>query len=224
MPTRHSRVALLPLALGLLRVLYDRITGGAHFTFMDAWPLATAVIVAILFFDFLQWFHHWVRHRITAFWHFHAIHHSQRELNVFTDLRVHMGECVISEVLVFVPMFAFNLPVYAIMGVGGVRWWYARFIHANIRTNLGWGKHILVSPQFHRVHHSIEPGHRDQNFGVMLTIWDRMFGTLHRDYDIYPMTGIAEASFDPPAGFGIRSWAGNFFRMLVYPFQRLLGR
>lgn len=215
------KVALLPASIGLLRVLYDSVTGGWHFTFMDTWPLGMAILVLFFLFDFLQWFHHWVRHRVTGFWHFHAVHHSQRQMNLFTDFRVHIGDYVVADFLVFIPLFAFNIPAYAIVGVASVRWWYTRFIHANIRTNLGFGKYFMVTPQSHRVHHSIEPGHRDKNFGVVFSIWDRMFGTLHRNYDEYPATGLDEVAFEPPAGASLRAWVLNFWQMLVYPFARI---
>lgn len=181
-------------------------------------------MAAIVVFDFLQWFHHWVRHKVKAFWHFHAIHHSQTEMNVFTDLRIHSAEYLISEVVVFLPMFALGLPALAVMGVGSVRWWYTRFIHANIRTNLGPLKHVLVTPQFHRVHHSIEPRHQDKNFGVVLSVWDRMFGTMHADYEEYPATGVAGLPAEPPRGFAPAAWAKDYVRLFVYPFRELLRR
>lgn len=122
------KVALLPAFVGALKLLYDALTGNDHLTMMGGWPIAARIVAAFVLFDFLQWFHHWVSHKVTAFWHFHAVHHSQRELNVFTDLRVHSVEYMISEALVFLPMFVLGLPALAVMGVAGVRWWYTRFI------------------------------------------------------------------------------------------------
>ena len=215
------KVALIPASIGFLKVVYDAISGGWTFTFIDTWPLWLAIVVAVLFFDFLQWFHHWVRHKVTAFWHFHAIHHSQRQMNLFTDFRVHAAEYIISDILVFIPLFAFNLPTYAVIGVGSVKWWYTRFIHANIRTNLGWGKYFMVTPQSHRVHHSIEPEHQNTNFGVMFSIWDRIFGTQYKNYDVYPATGVSDLAFEPPAGNSIRAWTVHLWGMLIYPFKQL---
>lgn len=217
------KVALIPAVVGFLRILYDSVTGGYELPGMNDWSLAAKVIVAVLFFDFLQWFHHWVRHK-GPLWHFHAIHHSQREMNVFTDLRIHAGEYVIADVLVFVPMFAFGLTPLAIMGVGSVRWWYTRFIHANIRTNMGWLKYILVTPQFHRVHHSIEVRHQDKNFGVVFNIWDRLFGTMYHNYDEYPATGVEGLRFDPPRRLAPAAWARQYLQMFVYPFRTMLAR
>jgi sterol desaturase/sphingolipid hydroxylase (fatty acid hydroxylase superfamily) len=218
------KVAAIPAFVGLLKLAYDGTTGGYSVSAFDPWPMAIKVVFAITLFDFLQWFHHWVRHKVRAFWHFHVIHHAQRELNVFTDLRIHAGEYLIAETLVFVPMFALGLPALAVMGVGSVRWWYTRFIHANIRTNLGPLKHILVTPQFHRVHHSIEARHRDKNFGVVLSVWDRMFGTLHAHYDEYPATGVEGVAFEPPHSLSPAAWAKDYLRMFIHPFRALARR
>lgn len=215
------KVALLPAFAGAMKMLYDAMTGGYHTELPGGWPLGARIVAAFVAFDFLQWFHHWVRHKVTAFWHFHAVHHSQRELNVFTDLRVHAAEYLIAEVVVFVPMFALSLPALAVMGVAGLRWWYTRFIHANIRTNLGPLKHLLVTPQFHRVHHSIEPEHQDKNFGVVLSVWDRMFGTLHAGYDDYPATGVVGLPAEPPHRFAPGAWARDYAALFAHPFRQL---
>jgi sterol desaturase/sphingolipid hydroxylase (fatty acid hydroxylase superfamily) len=218
------KVAALPAVAGGFQLLYDSMTGGYVLAFLPGWPLAIQITVGVLIYDFLQWFDHWVRHKVRPFWHFHAIHHSQREMNVFTDLRVHSAEYVIGEATAFIPLIALGMTPYAVMGVGALRWWYTRLIHANIRTNFGPLKHVLVTPQFRRIHHSIEPRHWDQNFGVVFSIWDRLAGTLYRGYDEYPATGVAELSFEPPKSLSPVAWAKDYLRQIWYPFSRLLGR
>lgn len=215
------KMAVLPGYVGLLSMAYDGVTGGFAFRGSDLWPIPVTVVAAFLLSDFLNWFHHWVRHKVTAFWHFHVIHHSQREMNLFTDLRVHSVEYVIAQAITFLPLFLFPLTHPAIMGYGAVMIWFTRLIHANVRTNFGPLRHVLVSPQYHRIHHSIELRHRDRNFGVVLTVWDRLFGTLYPQYDEYPPTGVEGVDFQPPAGFTPGGWLGSFSRQLVYPFRQL---
>jgi sterol desaturase/sphingolipid hydroxylase (fatty acid hydroxylase superfamily) len=215
------KMALLPLYTGLLKVGYDKVTGGFAFRQSDAWPVLMTVVLAFLLSDFLSWFHHWVRHKVTAFWHFHVIHHSQREMNLFTDLRIHAVEYIVSHTISFIPLLMFPLDYPTIMGYGAVRIWHTRLIHANVRTNFGPLRHILVSPQYHRVHHSIELKHRDQNFGVALTIWDRMFGTMYPHYDEYPETGVEGVDFAPPSVWSPKQWAVSFWDQIVYPFRQL---
>lgn len=218
------KVALLPAVVGGLHLLFDRATGGYRIPWIVDLPLAGKVIFSVLAFDALAWFHHWVRHKVRVFWHFHAIHHSQREMNVFTDMRVHAGDYLISEAVAFVPMIASGMMPFAVMGVGAIRWWYTRLIHANIRTNFGALRHVLVTPQFHRIHHSIEERHQDKNFGVVFSIWDRLCGTLHPHYDEYPETGVAGLAFVPPATLSPWAWLNDYLRQFWYPFARLLRR
>jgi sterol desaturase/sphingolipid hydroxylase (fatty acid hydroxylase superfamily) len=215
------RVAALPAYVGLLSLLYTSVTGGYTIAAMVLVPLPVKIVAAVVIFDFFQWVNHWIRHKVRPFWHFHAIHHSQRELNTFTDLRIHSGDYVISETMAFFPMLLFGVPALAVMGVGGVRMWYARFVHANIRANFGPLRHVFVTPQYHRIHHSIEPRHQDKNFGNLLTVWDRMFGTMNRNYDEYPATGVIGLEFDPPRRFAPTAWLRDFFHIWLHPFRAL---
>ena len=215
------RVALLPAYVGLLSVVYKSLTGGFTVAAMVPVPLPVKIVAAVVIFDFLQWGNHWIRHKVRPFWHFHSIHHSQRELNTFTDLRIHAGEYFIAETIAFMPMLALGVPALAVMGVGGFRMWYARFVHANIGMNFGPLKHVFVTPQYHRIHHSIEPRHQDKNFGVILTVWDRIFGTMNRNYDEYPATGVIGLEFEPPRRLAPTAWLGDFARMFFHPFRAL---
>ena len=79
----------------------------------------------------------------------------------------------------------------------------------------------LCYPQYHRIHHSIEPRHQDKNFGVLLTVWDRLFGTMNRNYDEYPATGVIGLEFDPPRRFAPLAWLRDFLRMFLHPFRAL---
>ncbi len=215
------KVTALTGFIGLLELAFSRVAGGFSLAAFDSLPVGGKVLVSFVLADFLQWFHHRVRHRITVFWRFHEVHHAQRELNLFTDLRVHAVEYLVAQLLIFVPMLMLKLTPYA-LGVGTLMAWYTKFIHANVRTNLGPLKHVLVSPQFHRIHHSIEPRHRDKNFGVVLTVWDRAFGTLHPHYDEYPQAGLEDVWFEPPRGVSPVAWFGGLVAEVLYPFSQLL--
>ena len=216
------KMAILPAYIGFLKIGYEKVTGGFSITASDAWPLIVTIVVSFLLSDFLSWFHHWVRHKVTAFWHFHVIHHSQREMNLFTDLRVHSVEYLIAQTIMFIPLFMFPLDYPAIMGYGAVMIWYTRLIHANVRTNFGPLGYIFVSPQYHRIHHSIEPRHRDRNFGVITTIWDRLFGTIYPARDEYPQTGVDGIDFVPPGKLSPIAWVGSLVQQFVYPFRQLM--
>ena len=211
----------MPGVWGLLRYGYDHALWFLRIESVDRWPVALQIAFVILLTDLVRWFHHWVRHRVTLFWHFHAVHHSQRELNAFTDLRVHPVERIIEVAVSALPFFALKpsvaLPAVAAWGTFGI--WYARFYHANIRTNLGPLRYVLVTPQSHRIHHSPWPEHQDTNFGAILSIWDQMFGTQYRGWDEYPETGIADSGFPHERARGLRATTAAFLRQVVYPFR-----
>jgi sterol desaturase/sphingolipid hydroxylase (fatty acid hydroxylase superfamily) len=186
-------------------------------------PNSAQIIIGIFLVDFLDWARHVIQHKVPWFWYFHTIHHSQRRMNMFTDFRFHIMGPIIAKPIMLFPLYVLAFePPQAITFVV-FHMFFTRFYHANIRTNLGWLRFILVTPQSHRVHHSIESEHRDKNFGVIFSIWDHLLGTQHREYEVYPETGVDDAAFPVESeAIGmdlIRSTAGQ----LVYPF-RVIGR
>src|SRR5687767_9748386 len=98
--------------------------------------------------------------------------------------------------------------------------WLARVHHANIRTNFGPLRHLLVPPQFHRVPHSIHPRHVDRNFAGVVTFWDRLFGTYWSDSDDYPDTGIDDDRF--PFEQRTKGVVRNWLAQNAYPFVQVL--
>jgi sterol desaturase/sphingolipid hydroxylase (fatty acid hydroxylase superfamily) len=99
-----------------------------------------------------------------------------------------------------------------------------RFIHANLKINLGWLGWLLASPQFHRVHHSADPAHRDKNFGRTLSIFDHVFRTAYPSRHVYPETGIADMRYPDEHKVRLRQLPGNWFTQTVYPFAQLFGQ
>jgi sterol desaturase/sphingolipid hydroxylase (fatty acid hydroxylase superfamily) len=163
-----------------------------------------------------------VRHKVPLFWRFHTVHHSQRELNVFTDLRYHFLEYIIAKSLIFVPAYMLQLEPLTAFGIAIAIRWHTMTYHANLRSNYGLLRYILVTPQSHRIHHSVLPEHRDQNFGVVFSLWDWIFGTRHPDCESYPETGIDDDWF-PLEQQGRRvAVVTNLIRQTFYPFWLLL--
>ena len=111
-------------------------------------------------------------------------------------------------------------PVY--VGWDALTMWYARINHSNIRTNFGLLRYILVTPQSHRIHHSIEKKHQDKNFAVTFSIWDFIFGTQHLEFDEYPDTGVEDDRFPIERKNGVFAIIGTWFRQLIYPFVALI--
>lgn len=186
------------------------------------WPVYVQITAAILVAEFLIWCNHFIRHKIHTLWLFHAIHHSQEELNVFTDDRGHFIDELVGSLFTFVPFFIFQVSdIYAITVIGIYMPIHNRFVHANIKMNLGWLGWIFTSPQFHRVHHSREPEHLDKNFGVHLSIFDHLFGTACKNRNVYPATGIDDPRFPREQNIRLRQLPGNMIKQTIYPFLQI---
>jgi sterol desaturase/sphingolipid hydroxylase (fatty acid hydroxylase superfamily) len=177
------------------------------------WRAVAVFIVA----DFLYWLRHVALHKVPVFWRFHAIHHSQKQLNPFTIDRIHPGELIVSLSIWFIPMLALTTSLDAALGYYLVRRGYDAFNHSNIRTNLGPLRFVLVTPQSHRVHHSRESVHYDTNFGAILSVWDYLFRTQYRNCHVYPNTGIPDPRF--PNDSGASNPLVTLARQFLYPFR-----
>ena len=145
-------------------------------------------------------------------------------MNLFTDLRVHPIERVLEAAVSFVPFLSLQIEI-ALASFSG--WnlfgiWYARFYHSNIRTNLGILRYIMVTPQSHRIHHSLRREHQDKNFGAIFSIWDQLFGTQYRKYDEYPETGIDDAFYPYESNTTWHAQVSCLFRQLLYPCKLVL--
>ncbi len=223
--TLVAHAFVLPLHILFLRHLYDRYLGFLTLESVAAWPWLARVLLALLVTDFLFWLSHWVRHKVSVLWYFHAVHHSQRELNFFTEYRIHPLDDVFLYTIGFIPFFMVEHSFITIVAVTWVRHWHTRVYHSNIRSNFGWLRYLLVTPQSHRVHHSVEIPHRDSNFGLTFSIWDHLFGTQYRGYDEYPQTGIDDEEFPfEQAGQGRFGAVGRLVSQLLYPFEAIAKR
>jgi sterol desaturase/sphingolipid hydroxylase (fatty acid hydroxylase superfamily) len=207
-----------------LQFFYRQYLGFLTIDAVATWPEASRIVMVLLLGDFLGWLHHVIRHKVEVLWYFHTIHHSQRQLNMFTDHRVHIAEFLIADTLVLVPSQMFQLSTVSLGYFLIFIRWYTRIYHANLRTNFGPLKYILVTPQSHRIHHSIEARHFDRNFGTLFTIWDRMFGTLYPNYDEYPDTGIPDERFPLDAGGTRFRRLATYWAQTLYPFRRIYER
>lgn len=210
---------------GGLAVLYWVLDNYAPFLRIDpryttrlpTWALVVAAVVAS---DLLRWVHHYLNHKVRFLWHFHSIHHSQRELNLFTQARFHALEAVTLIPILYGPLYALNLNFDLAVWIVLLTEWHARVTHANLRTNFGPLKYALVTPQSHRIHHSLEPRHVDQNFGVLFCVWDRLLGTQWPDDNEYPATGVAD-EFPWEESVGGAHVLSNYVAQLIHPFRQI---
>ena len=217
-------VTLLGACIAPLNLAYRHLAGGTTFDltpWLGVWGVA---VVAFVIADFLGWYAHWLHHHVATLWYFHAIHHSQANLNVLSDNREHFVETVINAAIAYLPARALGLNSPDALKLASLTIYWSALIHTNLRTNLGVLRYLLISPQAHRVHHSITPEHFNTNYGTFLACWDMIFGTVHPEHDIYPATGIDDMELPelirrPDGRFGPVALANLWLRQTIHPFR-----
>jgi sterol desaturase/sphingolipid hydroxylase (fatty acid hydroxylase superfamily) len=144
------------------------------------WPYWIKVVVALLVLDLAIWVQHLALHKVPLFWRLHQVHHADRDIDVTTAVRFHPVEIALSmlwKIVVVVPLGAPPLAVFLFEVILNA---CAMFNHANIALPQ-WLDRILrllvVTPDMHRVHHSVLRREHNTNYGFNLSLWDRLFRT-----------------------------------------------
>lgn len=209
---------LLALVLPLLAVgaaIDAQANGWGLMQALDV-PLWLAVVAAVLIFDFAIWAQHLITHKIPILWRIHRVHHADRDMDVTTAIRFHPVEIALSMLLKIGLVYLLGPPAIGIVLFEIILNGTAMFNHANIRLPLWLDaivRQVLVTPDMHRVHHSVHRYEHDSNYGFSLSIWDRMFGTYIAQPDAGhdDMTVGLEWQDDQPSKLG---WS------LGLPFRR----
>ena len=212
-----------------LEPLFDAITfelrmlGIDPFNLDSLWPGVTDIpIVSFLFYlvvlDFFDYWYHRGSHKIGWWWGLHSLHHSQQDMNLWSDNRNHLLDDLGRDVFMAVIALAIGVePSQYVLLVVASRMQQS-LQHANVRIHFGTiGERLLVSPRYHRLHHAmgIEPGVSCEcNYAVLFPIWDILFGTARFD-NKYVVTGIRDQLPQPVGqgrdygkGFWAQQWLG----------------
>lgn len=189
--------ALLPIQAIIVRSAIDRIGWRGLFDlgFEPGTSLLLAfgaMLVSALVLDFFFYWFHRLQHS-PLLWPQHLLHHSDTALNVTTTQRAHFLEHLLIPVFMTLPLTVlFKLPVTGLIWIAAIPAAWAYFVHMNIRVGFGPFWWLVTSPQYHRIHHSLEPRHFDKNFALWFPLWDVLFGTALRPLkDEYPATGVS---------------------------------
>jgi sterol desaturase/sphingolipid hydroxylase (fatty acid hydroxylase superfamily) len=146
--------------------------------------LLWTIVIGFLTLDFFGgWLVHIVEHKVNLLWRFHIVHHADNNVDVTTALRHHPIESVLRGIFFLMGVFVSGAPMYAVMIFQTLLVLFAQFSHANISLPRWLDKmlsYILVSPNMHKVHHHWQQPYTDSNYGAVLSIWDRMFGTYKK--------------------------------------------
>ncbi|MFM7377411.1 MAG: sterol desaturase family protein [Erythrobacter sp.] len=164
--------------------------------FWEGLPAAVPIIAGIAFMEFAAYWRHRLEH-VPMLWPVHATHHADEAMNWLSVRRKHPFGEALALLIDYLVVILLGLPYWAI-GVGLlIRSWWGYFIHADVPWTLGIFGKVFISPAAHRLHHIRDEALMGSNFGNMLTLWDKVFGTY---VDPAPYvnceTGIAEGTRD----------------------------
>lgn len=143
-------------------------------------PFGLAVLASLVALDLAIYFQHVMFHAVPLLWRLHRVHHADLDFDVTTGARFHPIEILLSFLIKFALVLLLGAPIVAVVAFEVVLNGMAMFNHANVRLPGGldaWLRRLLVTPDMHRVHHSVEPAEANSNFGFNLSLWDRLFGT-----------------------------------------------
>ncbi len=143
-------------------------------------PIWLNILLSAVLLDFIIYVQHVVFHRVPSLWKIHRMHHADLDIDVTTGTRFHPIEILISMVVKIGAVFVLGVSPISIVIFEIILNASAMFNHSNAKLALpfdAWLRALIVTPDMHRVHHSIIPRETHSNFGFFLSIWDRMFGT-----------------------------------------------
>ena len=178
-------------------------------------PYGVAVFAGVVLFDFFIYIQHVLFHHMPILWRLHGVHHTDLDFDVTTAVRFHPVEIAISMGIKLGLVYLFGPPALSVILFEIILNGTAMFSHSNLRLPLGLDavlRLLIVTPDMHRVHHSVIIREFNSNFGFNLSLWDRMFGT----YRAQPEKGhegmpIGLANFRDPSRL-------NLLQILALPF------
>jgi len=179
------RILFPTAAVGLALVAQAHGFGLLNVTALPGWIAVAAAVIALDLAIYLQ---HVLFHAVPALWRLHRMHHADLELDATTGVRFHPVEVLLSMLIKLAVVAAIGAPAIAVLIFEVLLNATSMFNHANVRIPsridrvLRW---LVVTPDMHRVHHSVEPRETNSNFGFNLPWWDRLFGT----YKAQPAAG-----------------------------------
>jgi len=196
-----NNLGLVFLNSFVLRLLFPAAAVGmALFAREQGWgmlnyyqiPFALSVVVSVVVMDFVIYLQHVMVHAVPLLWRLHRVHHADPDYDVTTGARFHPLEIILSMLIKFATILLLGPPLIAVVIFEVLLNATAMFNHGNVKLpfavdrRLRW---LVVTPDMHRVHHSVEDDEANSNFGFNLPWWDRLFGT-YRDQPRAGHTGM----------------------------------
>ena len=162
-----------------------------HITVYKIEPYWLAFVVAFFVKDFSGYCVHRLNHRVNVLWNRHLIHHSSEDFNLSCALRQSISNTIKFSAVFMIPAALLGVPASIFAVLGPIHLFMQLWYHTQIIGKLGPLEYVIVTPSHHRVHHAINPEYIDKNYGQILIIWDKIFGTFQAELDhVKPVYGI----------------------------------
>jgi sterol desaturase/sphingolipid hydroxylase (fatty acid hydroxylase superfamily) len=192
---RASGISFLDLVLRILvnlmvpLALSTPVTQWAQAHKLTTLHLNTWQTVLLLFFgqEFCYYWFHRAAHRVRWFWCNHSVHHSPNDLNLTAALRIGLFGKLTGTFIFFAPLVWLGFEPKLVAQTLSLNLLYQFWIHATWIPKLGWMEYVFNTPSAHRVHHASNPQYLDANYGGVLIIFDRLFGTYVAERDDIPI-------------------------------------
>ncbi len=196
MLSQTSAVFTVLLRVGLYTLAWQQLALWRNDAF---WLSAPGWLLALLFYDFCYYWLHRMGHEVAVLWAAHAVHHQSQDYNLSTALRQTSSGALLGW-LFYLPMALVGVPPLVFVVVGLIDLLYQFWVHTEQVGRLGWFDRWFCSPSNHRAHHAVNDRYLDKNYGGILIVWDRLFGTFVEEDDrepcVYGTRGLL-ASWDP---------------------------
>lgn len=177
-----------------LNILLDTAMRGA-FLLLMSWSFPNRFIswnehgvlywvAAIVLTDLVYWFVHWMSHMVRFFWAVHTVHHSSEKYNITVGFRSSVFE-PLYRFLFFIPLGFIGFEAADIVLAFSIQQLYGSIIHTELIQRIPVWDWIFVSPSHHAVHHASNPRYLDKNMGMILIVWDKIFGTFEPEDEKY---------------------------------------
>ena len=184
------------LRIGIYTAVFEHVAlwrNDAFWTSLPGW------LLALVFYDFCYYWLHRMGHESAVLWAAHAVHHQSQDYNLSTALRQTSSGALLGWVF-YVPMALAGVPPLVFGVVALIDLLYQFWVHTEQVGKLGWFDRWFCSPSNHRVHHAVNDAYLDKNYGGILILWDRLFGTFKDEDDhekcVYGTRGLLN-SWDP---------------------------
>ena len=171
-----NNVILTVLRASSLFIVAQQFASYGLLSGLDNGPLKW--LLAFAFFDLAIYLWHVASHKYEYLWRFHKVHHSDKGFHVSTGFRFHVFDLLLEIIYKCVFVVVIGVNAYLVLSIEIVELFFVLFHHANIRVkNEETISQVFITPSLHRTHHSTLRKEHDSNYGIVFSVWDRLFGT-----------------------------------------------